>query len=75
MFLGLSPQHASEVHLVLNLGAGSITTQYRVVFDDMFITVLSIERDNEAHEHWEELCLENSTHLMLDSPPEHLNDD
>jgi hypothetical protein len=75
MFLGLSQQHASEVPLVINLGTGSITTQFHVVFDDMFTTVPSIERDNEAPEHWAELCLENSTHLMLDSPPEHLNDD
>jgi hypothetical protein len=75
MFLGLSQQHASEVPLVLNLGTGSITTQFHVVFDDLFTTVPSTERENEAPEHWAELCLENSTHLMLDSPPEHLNDD
>jgi hypothetical protein len=75
MFLGLSQQHASEVPLVLNLGTGSITTKFHVVFDDLLTTVPSIERDNEAHEHWAELFLENSTHLMLDYPPEHLNDD
>jgi hypothetical protein len=44
MFLGLSQQHASEVPLVLNLGTGSITTQFHVVFDDLFTTVPSIER-------------------------------
>jgi hypothetical protein len=75
MFLGLSQQHASEVPLVLNLGTGSITTQFHVVCDDLFTTVPSIERENEAPEHWAELCLENSNHLMLDSPPEHLHDD
>jgi hypothetical protein len=69
MFMGLSQQHASEVPLVLNIGTGSITTQFHVVFDDLFTTVPSIERENEAPEHWAELCLENSTHLMLDSPP------
>jgi hypothetical protein len=46
-----------------------------VVFDDLFTTMPSIERENEAPEHWAELCLENSTNIMLDSPPEHLNDD
>jgi hypothetical protein len=75
MFLGLSQQHASDFPLVLNLGTGSITTQFQVVFDDIFTTVPSIERENEAPEHWAELCLENSTHLMLDSTSEHLNDD
>jgi hypothetical protein len=37
--LGLSLQHSSEVHLVLNLQTGSIDTQYHVVFDDQFTTV------------------------------------
>jgi hypothetical protein len=75
MLMGLSQQHASEVPLVLNLGTGSITTQFYVVFGDLFTNVPSIERENEAPEHCAELCLENSTHLMLDSPPEHLNDE
>jgi hypothetical protein len=75
MFLALSQEHASKAPLVLNLGAGSITTQLNVVFDNLFTTVPSIERENKAHAHCAELCLENSTHLMLDSPREHLNDD
>jgi hypothetical protein len=44
MFLGLIQQHASEVPLVINLGTGSINTQFHVVFDDLFTTVPSIER-------------------------------
>jgi hypothetical protein len=75
MFLGLSQQHASEVPLVLNLGTGSITNQFHVAFYDLFTTLNSIERENESPENWAELCLENSTRLMLDSPPEHLNYD
>jgi hypothetical protein len=75
-FLGLSQQHVSEVTLVLSLGTGSITTQFHVVFDDLFTTVtIYIDRENEPPEHWAELCLQKSTHLMLDSTPEHLNDD
>jgi hypothetical protein len=42
MFLGLSQQHVSEVTLVLNLGTGSITTQFNVVFYDMLTKVPSI---------------------------------
>ena len=46
IFLGLSRYHNSEVPLVLNLKTGSITTQFHVVFDDIFMTVPSIsERD------------------------------
>jgi hypothetical protein len=75
MFLVLSQQYASEIPLVLNLGTGSITTQFHVVFDDLFTTVTSIDRKTVLPDHWAERCLENSTHIILDSPPEHLNDE
>jgi hypothetical protein len=52
MFLGLSQQHESEFHLVLNLGTGSITAQFHVVFDDLFTTLTSIDMENEATDHW-----------------------
>jgi hypothetical protein len=57
MFLGLSQQHAIEIPLVLNLGTGSITLQFHVVFDDMFTTVPSIETETALPDHWAELCL------------------
>jgi len=34
MFVGLSPVHASDVPLVLNLTSGAITAEFHVVFDD-----------------------------------------
>jgi hypothetical protein len=43
ILLGLGRQHASEVPLVLNLGTGTIITQFHVVFHDLFTTVPSIE--------------------------------
>jgi hypothetical protein len=46
MFMGLSQKHASKVSLVLNIDTGSIATQFHVVFDDLFTTVPSIEREN-----------------------------
>jgi len=36
MFVGLSPIHASDVTLVLNLTSGAITAQFHVVFDNHF---------------------------------------
>jgi hypothetical protein len=56
--MGLSQQHASEITLVLNLGTGSITIKFHVVFDDLFTIVPSIERETALTDHWEELCLE-----------------
>jgi hypothetical protein len=75
MFMGLIRQHASEVPRVLNLSTGSITTQYHVVFDDLFTTVSSVDRDHEPLHHWEDLCLENSTQITVDGPPECLADE
>jgi hypothetical protein len=40
--MGLSPQHASTVQLVLNPDSGAITPQFHVVFDDWFATVSSV---------------------------------
>ena len=37
--MGLSPDHASTVSLVLILDTGAITPQFHVVFDDWFTTL------------------------------------
>ena len=37
--MGLSPDHASTVPLVLNLDTGVITPKFHVVFHDCFTTV------------------------------------
>jgi hypothetical protein len=68
-------QHTSEVPRVLNLSTGSITTQYRVVFDDLFTTVSSVDRDHAPPDHWEDLCLENSTQITVDNPPDYITDE
>ena len=41
IFMGLSPDHASPVPLVLKLDTAAITPQFHVVFDDWFTTVTS----------------------------------
>ena len=37
--MGVSPDHASTVPLVLNLDTGAINPQFHVVLDDWFTTV------------------------------------
>ena len=37
--MGLSPDHASTVPLVINLDTSTIKPQFHVVFDDCFTTV------------------------------------
>jgi hypothetical protein len=69
MFLGLSQIQ------VLNFSTGRITTQYHVVFDDLFTTVPSIEREHEPPSHWEELCLDESIHIPVDNETAFIHDD
>jgi hypothetical protein len=73
--MGLSMQHTSEVPQVLKLSTGSIITHFNVVFDDQFTTVSSIERETEPPDHWEELCLENSSQILTDTESSHLHND
>ena len=54
---------------MLNLTTGSITTQFHVVFDDMFTTVNSIAREDQPPSHWNDLCLENTELVPMDNPP------
>ena len=56
--MGMSPQHASTVPLVLNLTTGHLSPQFHVVFDDWFTTVDSTElnpNDSMNDEVWQEL--------------------
>ena len=68
VFCGLSTVHSSEVPQILNLTTGSITTQFHVVFDDLFSTVASVERQEDLPSHWNDLCLEQSEFIPLDKP-------
>jgi len=67
VFLGLSTTHSSDVPLVLNLQTGSISSQFHVVFDDLFSTVASIGADDEPPSFWEELCLTSTHQIPLDA--------
>ena len=55
VYLGHSPEHASNVALVLNLTTGHVSPQYHVVFDDNFSTVEYISSRQEPT-NWEDLC-------------------
>ena len=55
VYLGHSPQHSSDVALVLNLNTGLVSPQYHVVFDDTFSTVEYL-RSKKEPTNWENLC-------------------
>jgi hypothetical protein len=56
--MGISPSHASSVHLVRNLQMGRSTPQYHLVFDNFFETVFS---DGEQEPSvWPDLVVFNS---------------
>ena len=45
IFTGLSPNHSSDVPLVFNPDNGHIYTQFHMIFDDHFSTVLYISTE------------------------------
>jgi len=64
----------------LNLHTGAITSQFHVVFDDLFSTIPYIGGESGNVEgnlpnHWEQLCLENSTSIPFDNSSKLLQDD
>ena len=67
VFCGLSMVHSSDVPQVLNLITGSITTQFHVVFDNLFSTVHSIAREDVPPSHWDDLRLENTELITMDN--------
>jgi hypothetical protein len=67
VFIGFSNLHSSEAPLVLNLATGSITPQFHVIFDDVFSTVSSVERENKPPDNWDQLCLENTTFIPVEN--------
>jgi hypothetical protein len=69
MFVGFSRDHSSNVPLVLNPTTGSITPQYQVVFDDLFSTVASIEREETPPDHWDQLCLDSFIFVPTEANP------
>ena len=63
MFVGHSPDHASDVALVLNPRTGLVSHQYHVVFNDTFSTISHLKDEAEPSNwhHLVENCCENYT--------------
>ena len=69
IFVGHSPDHASDVALVLNPRTGLVSPQYHVVFDDSFSTISHLSTD-DAPPNWHYLvenCCENYTDTPEDT--------
>ena len=69
IFVGHSPDHASDVALVLNPRTGLVSPQYHVVFDDSFSTIghLTTEDTPPNWYHLVEYCCENYTDSLEDT--------
>ena len=68
MYLGISPNHASTVPLVLNPDTGTITPQFHIVFDDWFATVTSDVEDlpDFNSEEWSKMFGDSTFQYVLD---------
>ena len=65
VYLGHSPDHSSDVALVLNLTTGLVSPQYHVIFDDTFSTVEALQQKKEPT-NWENLCKFHAEDYRMD---------
>ena len=68
VYLGHSPEHSSDVALVLNLTTGLVSPQYHVIFDDTFSTVESLRQKKEPS-NWEVLCKHHTEDYRMAALP------
>jgi hypothetical protein len=54
IFLGFSPHHASSVPLILSTTTGLVSSQFHVVFDDLFFTAKYLHT-NSIPNNWPQL--------------------
>ena len=66
IFVGHSPDHASDVALILNLRTGLVSPQYHVVFDDTFSAISHLQSE-AAPSNWHHL-VENYCENYTDDP-------
>jgi hypothetical protein len=60
VYLGMSPEHASTVPLVLSTTTGLVSPQFHVVFNDQFTTTDSLHT-NKVPTNWPSLLSTSST--------------
>ena len=58
IFVWFSPEHGSEVPLILNPTTGHISPQFHVVYDDAFSTLSSISNDDPPSSFWNEIDID-----------------
>jgi hypothetical protein len=56
IYLGMSPQHARSVALVLNVKTGLVSPQFHVEFDDLFETVSEKSGNKQIDTRWQVLA-------------------
>jgi hypothetical protein len=70
VYLGLSPDHATSVPLVLNTTTGLISPQYHVVFDSSFSTTKCLQT-NEIPINWPDVFKTSEVNLLDPDQYEH----
>ena len=67
VYIGLSPDHTSNVPLVLSTRTGLVMQQYHVVYDDHFMTTRSLHT-NVIPSNWKELFTHKAENALSDDP-------
>ena len=73
--MGVSPDHASNVPLILYPNTDSITPKYHVIFDDHFATVVANEEDmpDFTQEEWEKMFGDSTLQYNVDESIEEIS--
>ena len=66
VYLGISPDHASNIPLVLSTRTSLVSYQYHVVYDDHFMTTRS--RTNAMPFSWTDLFKHKAENVLADNP-------
>ena len=68
VYLGHSPEHSSDVALVLNLITDLVSLKYHVVFDATFSTLEALRNQKEPS-NWENLCKQHAVGYQMNALP------
>lgn len=72
IFVGFSPEHSTNVPLILNPTTQHISPQYHVIFDDEFTTVPALTTDAQRNDLFAELFTSSRERFVDDNDLTHL---
>ena len=64
IFVGFSPNHSIDVHIIINPDTGHTYPQLHMIFENTFSTVLSFYPKGSTPSFWNEFDIDDFLHLL-----------